>query len=994
VTPDVTTGLHLFTIPAGANFAQNLASGLIARTEGGPLALSRAVIYLPTRRAARGFGETFARVMGGSALLPQFRALGFAGGDDGDDDFAFDTVSEDLDLPPAIDPIRRRLLLASLIRRWDEQQRGGSLNAVQALHLAESLAKLMDELERQGSDLGDLHHLAPLALAEHWREVTGFLDLIQTAWPAILQAEGRINPAARQNAAMDFLIEKLARDQPQGMVIAAGSTGSIPATARLLKAIAQLEKGAVVLPGLDPGLDEKSWDDLDPGHPQFGMKQLLDQMGASRADVANWSDKDSNPARVRLLREALRPAPTTDAWRAIAEQGSEEIAQGLGGISLIEANDPAEEALVIALALRHTLEQEGRSAALVTPDRNLARRVAAELTRWDIAIDDSAGRPLAHTATGAFLLLLADAARARFAPVPLLALLKHPFATLGGEPGPFRAQVRLLDKYVLRGPRPDPGLHGIRKAIAAAQSDKRKPAAHLSDLFVWWKRIAAILAPLEQAFDKKTLPMAELVRIHLGVAERLSCNQAADCPLWRGPDGEAAAILAGELLESAQDLPETETDAYPALLRSLMMRVAVRPPFTSRSIVILGPLEARLQRFDLTILGGLNEGNWPAAPPADPWFSRPMRAKLGLEQPERRIGLAAHDFASLAAGPEVLLTRSLKADGAPAIASRWLERLTQLLRGLELSERLSPPVDYRALARALLDVPAAPRIMRPAPAPPVATRPRRLSVTEIETWLRDPYAIYAKHILKLQKLDALDEEAGPLERGNVFHRALELFVKRHPGPISEDALEMLSLIAEEVFAEMQIPAAQRAVWRPRFLSAASWFLALERTRRDAIAVSHLEIPGRMTLEGPAGPFLLTGKADRIDLLKNGGAAILDYKTGSLPEKNWMMRFLTPQLPLEAAMLAAGGFDGLPALHASELTYLRLSGGARGGEERNFPGTMGAEAQDRLIQRIAWFDDAVAPYPSRVAPHSARSEGDYDHLARVREWAPAGWLEDI
>jgi ATP-dependent helicase/nuclease subunit B len=592
-----------------------------------------------------------------------------------------------------------------------------------------------------------------------------------------------------------------------------------------------------------------------------------------------------------------------------------------------------------------------------------------------------------------FLSLVAEAAEAQFAPVPLLALLKHPFATLGKEPAPFRAQARLLDKYVLRGPRPDPGLAGIRKAIAAAQADTRKPADQLAELSAWWNRIAAILEPLEQAFTQKEISLAALIHSHLVVSESLACGDPKDCPLWRGADGEAAAELFDSLLQAVTGLPEIEPHSYPALLHALAMKIPVRPAFAHRAIAILGPLEARLQRFDLIILGGLNEGNWPATPPADPWFSRPMRKALGLEQPERRIGLAAHDFATLAAGPQVLLTRALKADGAPTIASRWLERLTQLTRGLALEKHLQAPTDYLAMARTLSEVTPGPRLGRPAPTPPVAARPRRLSVTEIETWLRDPYAIYARHVLKLRPLDAVDEQVGPLERGNVFHRALELFVGRHPGPVPGDALETLIAIAEEVFAEAQIPAAQRAIWRPRFFSAAQWFVTQERTRRGDIATSHLEVSGHMTFEAPAGPFLLTGKADRIDVLAAGGAAILDYKTGTLPEKKWMMGFLTPQLPLEGAILVAGGFDGLPVLEPHDLIYLRLSGGAKGGETRVFEGAMAADAKARLSQRIAWFDDAATPYHSRIAPHSAKSVGDYDHLARVREWAPSGWTEE-
>ncbi len=969
------SGPNLFTIAAGADFAEGLAKGLIARVGSDPLTLSRAIIYLPTRRAARGFGDAFARLLGGSALLPQFRALG----DSEEDDLVFDALSEGLDLPPAIDPIRRQLLLAPLVRRWDERARGGTLNAAQSMALAESLAGVMDEIERQGVTLENLEAMAPANLAEHWQGVADFLRLIHTQWPKILAEEQRMNPSARLNAALDLTAGRLAKTD--GMVIAAGSTGSIPATARLIAAIARLPQGAVVLPGLDRELDTESWQELDPGHPQFGLKQLLERIGVDRDAVADWDGGEPRPERALLLREALRPAPTTDAWRALAEGATENIAAGLKGLSLIEADDPAEEALAIALALRHALESE-RRAALVTPDRSLVRRVAAELARWDVAIDDSAGRPLAHAAAGVFLLLLAEAADAEFAPVPLLALLKHPFA--GDDPATFRAQARSLDKHVLRGPRPDPGLAGITKAIAAV-----KPA--LTELAEWWNTIALLLAPLEQAFAKREIRLTELILCHLTAADRLAGKS-----LWRGPDGEAAAELFNAFQEAAIGLDPVEPSSYPGLLHRLMMDISVRPEFgRSRAIAILGPLEARLQHFDLTILGGLNEGSWPDATPADPWFSRPMRQKLGLEQPERRIGLAAHDFAALASGPEILLTRARKKDGAPTIASRWLQRILQLLGGLadgeeKLSARLTDR-HYLPWARDLSDVAPEPRIYRPAPRPPVAARPRRLSVTEIETWLRDPYAIYAKHILKLRKLDGLDEEVGPLERGSAFHRALELFVGRHPGPLPDDALARLMDIASEVFAA--IPAAQRAIWRPRFFSAAQWFLENERARRAGIVSSHVEVAGRMTFNAPGGAFLLTGKADRIDILTGGGAAILDYKTGGLPDKKWMLEFLTPQLPLEGAMLAAGGFAGLPALTTEELIYLRLSGGARGGEEKRFGGDMSLEAVARLAARIAWFDEEQTPYHSRVAPQSAKSEGDYDHLARVREWAPSGWTEE-
>jgi ATP-dependent helicase/nuclease subunit B len=408
-------------------------------------------------------------------------------------------------------------------------------------------------------------------------------------------------------------------------------------------------------------------------------------------------------------------------------------------------------------------------------------------------------------------------------------------------------------------------------------------------------------------------------------------------------------------------------------------------------LFILGPLEARLQRFDLTVLGGLNEGAWPQNAGADPWFSRPMRASLGLEQPERRIGLSAHDFAILAAGPRVLLTRSLKADGAPTIASRWLQRMKQLTSGLALVDALTPPCDYAHLAARMVDVPSAPRLMRPAPTPPVAARPRRLSVTEIETWLRDPYAIYARHVLKLRPLKALDEPIGPLERGTALHKALEDFIAKYPGELPDDAAEELARTADRVFDEAGIPKAALAVWRPRFLGAAHSLIGIERERRGDVIASHLEKKGGQVFAAPGGDFTLTGVADRIDVLQDGRAAIIDYKSGAVPTTKQVERLLAPQLPLEAAILSEGGFPDIGKRITEALIYLSLADGKKAGKYKPIENAeeLAIEAAAKLAGRIAQFDQPDTPYHPHVIPLYADSVGDYDHLARVREWSASG-----
>jgi len=977
----------VYTIAASAHFAQDLARGLLKRSGDDPVTLSSAIIYLPTRRAARGFGDAFAQVMGGAALLPEFKALG----DSDEDDLLFDAAAEGLDLAPAIAPLRRQLLLAELIREWDRAGRDGTLSFAQAASLADSLAKVMDEIETQGCDLGKLKELAPPELAEHWEGVTRFLDVLHKQWPGVLAAEQKLNPAARRAAAIRALAERLEAAPPQGLILAAGSTGSLPATAELLGVIARLPAGAVVLPGLDRELDEQSWSNLDPGHPQFGLRQLLTTMKVDRADVKDWFGPPANPPREFLLRETLRPAPTTDAWRALTKSGAAEIAQGMNGIALVTAADPAQEALAIALALREALETPDRSAALVTPDRNLARRVAAEMRRWGVAIDDSGGRPLAHTTAGAFLCLLAEAADAHFAPVPLLALLKHPFARRGEDGANFRARARELDRWCLRGPRPDPGLAGITAAIAKATKGRRPPDG-LAALATWWGDIAAILSPLETLFAQSEAPLTELLTTHIAAAEALACDERQDCILWQDSDGTTASELVASLLLAAENLPPLEPGSWPSLFRNLAMKTPVRAAFGQHPrLAILGPLEARLQRFELTILGGLNESSWPQAAGTDPWFSRPMRASLGLEQPERGIGLSAHDFAILAAGPCVLLTRALKADGAPTLPSRWLQRMEQLTRGLDLEAALTPAQDYAGIAARMMEVPKAEPVRRPAPTPPVAVRPRKLSVTEIETWLRDPYAIYAKHVLKLRPLDPLDVPIGPRERGTALHKALEDFIAQHPGGLPDNLEGRLSQIADVVFAQAGIPKAALAVWRPRFLGAVQGFMAVERERQETIAQSFTEITGTRVFSVPGGDFTLTGQADRIDILKDGGAAILDYKTGAIPSQPQVQELLSPQLPLEAAILAEGGFPGIGKRIAEELIYLSLADGKKAGKPMAVKdaAALALAAAEKLRQRIVWFDSDETPYLSRVRPYRTDSIGDYDHLARVREWSASG-----
>lgn len=970
---------QLFTIPSGIPFARALCAGIIERAGDGPLALADTLVLVPTRRATRALREAFAEEFNGAALLPRIIALA-----DVDEEADGGAPPGSLGDLPAIGPLRRQLLLANLVQHWGAA-RGMPMGLHQALNSAGELAGFLDEAITQGIDLSRLAELAPSGLAAHWSEVVSFLNIIAVQWPKLLEAENATEAAANRDCNLLALAKKLAAAPPSAPVIAAGSTGSIPATAQLLKTIAFLPKGAVVLPGLDTDLDEDAWQSVDATHPQYGLNRLLAHIGAARDQVRPWSPlPESWPdrhLRVKFLSEALRPPPTTDAWCDFVDRSRGDAAASLKNFSLVEAHTTREEAVVIACAMREALETPGRKAALVTPDRGLARRVAAELRRWEIAIDDSAGVPLGSTRPGTFLALLAHAAAERFAPVALLALLKHPLASGGEDTASFRRKVRELDQWGLRGLRPDAGLAGVARRL----NGEKVPVT----LRGWFAKLSRMLEAFATAVGQTDGDLGALAQSHAAAAESLAATATTSgaARLWNGPAGESAAGLLSELARDGAGCTLQPSGHYGEIWNALAQARAVRNPYNLHPrLSILGPLEARLLDFDLVILGGLNEGKWPAQTSSDPWLSRPMRRQLGLESPERRIGLAAHDFASLAASREVLLTRSQKENGSPAVPSRWLLRLSQLALGMAAKQLLGTRGELVNWAGQLDDAPPIPRAPRPAPSPPVAVRPRSLSVTEIETWIRDPYAIYAKHVLRLRPLDPLDQEPGPAERGTAIHRVLERFLGSFPDFLPANAVDELLRLGHEAFVTAGADTPVLVLWMPRFERAARWFVEFERARRKRIERSVLEVAGVMPVASSFG-FQLRGRADRIDMIGTR-ASILDYKTGRVPSDKQLKSLLAPQLPLEGAMLLAGAFGETGASILAEFVHVQLTGGDPPGKlciAELDANELAQEARRLLEQMVSRYENPAEPYRSRVAPFRIAEAGDYDHLARVREW---------
>jgi ATP-dependent helicase/nuclease subunit B len=1011
---------RIFTIPASAPFLATLISALQdGRLIDGfpgrdPLALADATLFLPTRRACTLAREAFLDATGAPAIaLPRIVALG----EIDEDELAFADAAQGEDalaLPTALSPLERRLLLSRLVLAWSERlkpRRGDPALIVHspaaAFALADDLARLIDDMTTRQVPWERLDRLVPDNLDRYWQLTLDFLKIARDAWPAILAERDAIDPAARRDLLIEAERRRLERHDG-GPVIAAGSTGSMPATARLLATIAQLPRGAVVLPGLDTDLDDAAWDliggakDEPPaaGHPQLAMQALLRRMKVARGDVVALGEA---APRAKLVSEAMRPSAATERWAERIDERTR--AAALADVAVIEAAHAEEEALAIAVVLREAVH-EGKTAALVTPDRALARRVSAALGRWGIAADDTGGDPLPDTEAGVFARLVAEAGLGGLAPVTLLALAKHPRFRLGAAAGAHARTVAALELALLRGPRPRPGSAGLAHALA----NFRKGALHSSDPrrkvrdgdldaarhFV--DALGAALKPLEEI--ARGHAFTALAALHAQALRALSRDDTGVEVAFAEDDGDELARAFEEIAEQSESLLVAPGDygaLFDAAIAERTCRRAGRPGARVR---IFGLLEARLVHVDRVVLGGLTETVWPPDARGDPWLSRPMRLELGLDLPERRIGLTAHDFAQLTGTREVILTRAAKLAGAPTVASRFTQRLAAVAGETLWNAAIRRGGKYLHWARDLDRAETVRAIARPRPRPPLEARPSQLSVTEIEHWLRDPYTIYAKHVLRLAPLDAVDTPPGARDRGTVIHGAIGEFTETYQKGLPADPFGALIKLGEEKFAVLQDYPEARAFWWPRFVRIARWFVAWEAMRRANTVALHAEIKGRLEIAAGNRTFTLTTRADRIERLRDGSFAILDYKTGATPTARQVGAGLSPQLALEGAILAAGQFEGVEGGTLGAFAYVSLRGRDPAGEEKPIifeDGTAADHAKralTRLTEVIVRFENVETPYRALVSPMWKTRYGDYDHLARVMEWSAGGEDEEM
>ncbi len=563
-----------------------------------------------------------------------------------------------------------------------------------------------------------------------------------------------------------------------------------------------------------------------------------------------------------------------------------------------------------------------------------------------------------------------------------MALLKHPLTHSGEGRGNHLLWTRDLELWMRR------------KAVTypEAVSLMAWGETHARDVQDWVAWIVALFCDQMQGHPSD---MSEFLEGHVSLAARIAQGHAGDQEgsggLWQEAAGRDAARLIAELREHASVAGAMSASDYADLFGAVLARQEVRDRDTGHPhILIWGTLEARVQGADLVILGGLNEGSWPEAPSPDPWLNRKMRHDAGLLLPERRIGLSAHDFQQAIGAPEVWITRAIRSDEAETVPSRWINRLSNLLGGLPqnfgpdaLDQMRMRGQIWLDQLRSLETFPMVPAATRPSPIPPASARPRQMSVTEIKRLIRDPYAIYAKHVLRLRPLDPLMRTPDALLRGIIVHEVLERLIRDSVAADAPVTRAQLMAISESVLAQNVPWATARALWKARIERVADHIVRGEARRRAIAKPIEFEATTNRQVDGL--DFTLTAKADRIDRTHDGDLIIYDYKTGTPPSKDEQTYF-DKQLLLEAAMAEENGFQkqNIDPAKVADAIYIGLG---------NTPRDQAAPLLDNPTSKV-WeeFTTLVEHYlkddkgfTARRAVQSDRDEGNYDQLARFGEW---------
>ena len=1026
---------NLFTIAPGAPFLKNFVRAFLAghilpsiSHMSSPFSIAKTKIYVPTRRAAQALKVEFEQNHFGSALLlPQILPLGRLNEPASQELFSIDVENSFELYPASIGELERRFILAELILAWSQSFKHAIVSISQegqmsydlqepflvtstpsaAYLLARELASLIDEFNIEDIDPQFLKKIVDDNFDPYWSITTRFLDIALTQWPKILAHRQLMDDSDRRKKITEAQALLLETDKSPTPIIAIGSTGAQPATTRLLTAISLLENGAVVLPGLDQEMSEAAWaclgraeDETSYSHPQIMLKRLLEQMGVARDEINEIGELTTELfARRRIISVAMASATQTADWGEFCKDTHKLFQTGLAGISYVEAPDERLESLTLALFMREVLDQPDKTALLITPDRNIARRVAQDLQRYNIAIDDSGGVVFALTPVGALSTLICDIFSEGLTELNISALLTHELFTLGMMREEIERLRPLIEIAVLRIKKSNNNnwLEHIGLAQQRAASQYSYPAAQRIDE-KQWRNIQEIFLKLQAIFAhgitlSDQSPLSVCAKIHKEIFHALIANANYD----EYEEIELLEKIFDQLIE-IEALNPIGAANYRVIFQSITHETIFRVKNNSHPrLQILGPLEARLIDADLVLLAGLDEGVWPPQIETGVFLNRSMRQQLAMSSPERRIGQSAHDFMMALGATNVVLSRALKRNGSPTVASRFITRI-KALSGEAFDACRERGVKMQDIALRLDDPEMLISLEQPRPKPPLSLRPTQLSVTRIEQLRRDPYAVYAESILKLKPLAPLGAKLGAREIGTFIHIAISKFIHLYPQcRLTERMYSELIEIAKGELAEFfEDPEFVGFTW-PRLTAGLDYFFKFESDRRKQTISIFQEINGIWRFKLKDGSdFTITAQADRIEVDQDNIACVYDYKTGRVPTNAQVKAGWSPQLTLEAAMVEAGAFKEVGYKCVSRAAYIGLKSGGRiqwleWKDQTDFAAIV-ARHREEVINLLTQFRDEATPYLSRPYAFLNSDIGDYDYLARVLEWSRSGGEE--
>ena len=959
---------NIFASNVGCNFSDEFVDGFNHRFKSFPPEyIANITLFVNTKRLLESIKKSF--LIRSPGFLPKIFSI-----------TDLRALAIEHTLPGLLNLQKEQLNLNELIKEY--LALSPSTSPISASYeLANDLMNLRNEMYSENVSVEKLRSLSKENISSHWQYSLEFLNVIFGYWSKDIDD---VPIEAINLEIISILNKKWRLNPPKYPLIIAGSTGSRGITKSFIKLVSKQQKGLIVLPGFDFSQSDKVWDSFQKSndfedHPQFRYFELLNELSINPKNIKNWkAEKISLTPRNQLVSLALRPAPVTDQW---LEEGPKltELNSATSGLTLIEAPTSRDEANAIALCIRKAVK-DNKSISLITPDRNLLRQVNAALGRWNLIPDNVAGKSLSVTPTGIFLRQIIRLIGQEITAENLIPLLKNPLTNSGGaERGKHMNLVRSIELNLRKKQNTSEEIHEF------LSKKLNEPENSSDSSWLHW-----IQNNLESLQTMKTASLTEFLEVLILTSEKFSNGPLEkEGLLWLENSGEHAKNVLNDLLNAGSNIKILDISEFSNILNFILNKEVVRETVNAHPLIkFWGTLDTRISNTEITILGGMNEGIWPQIKNTDHWLNRSMRKEAGLLSQERKVGLLAHDFQQGINNNTVIITRSERIDDTPSIPSRWLNRITNLLKGLgsdgrnQLDEMKTRGNFWLNLAKAVEEpkqnlTPA----KRPSPVPPLAVRPKNLSVTQIETLIRDPYSIYARHVLKLKKLQPLKKQANVLLRGNVIHKIMQNFSEQTKNDLKLiNSLELIKL-SDDIFSKEVPWPAIRSVWKIQFKKTIPLFLEAEKLRRQNASPLFFEHPGSTFLSEVG--ITLTAIADRIDKNKLNELLIYDYKSGKPPTLK-QLEIFHKQLILEALIAENGGFKNIPAAPVISICYISLNN-AHPNTEKIIKREDIEKIKKEIAQLVSYYNSDITGFTARLRMEKLEIVSDYDHLARYGEW---------